>query len=239
MAGRPWTRKEQDHAIRLRTVDGKPLAEIALALGRTYNSVSSMLSERGATRPRPDRRKPGELRSLVARYAKPGVTDCRIARKLKVSQSTVQFVRRKVLGLPPGLSPEECSRLGSHHCLVNNGGVTGKTLTHERERFRSFDEGWSFCSVSLRRQLEVLERLGEATTKRMMAEVGVSLHANHNMLLAVKEGWVVRRKVGREYVYALSPETRATRRMVLDRARGVIEPPTTRRRVASRPSRSA
>jgi hypothetical protein len=239
MAGRPWTRKEQDYAIRLRTVEGKPLPEIAVLLGRTYNSVSTMLSKQGATQARPDRRKPGELRALVARYARPGVTDCRIARKLKVSQSTVQFVRSKVLGLPPGLSLVECAKIGNRRCRAKNGGMSGSIITDERERFRSFGEGWPFCPVSLRRQLEVLERLGEATTKRMMAEVGISRHANCNMIAAYREGWVVRRKVGNEYFYALSPETKAIRRMVQDRASGVVEPPTTRRHVAMRPSRSA
>jgi hypothetical protein len=188
---------------------------------------------------RSGRRSPGELRRLVAKYAKPGVTDTWIARRLKVPTSAVWQIRARVLKLPPGLSLVECAKLGNRRCRAKNEGMSGNIITDERERFRSFDEGWPFCSVSLRRQLEVLERLGEATTKRMMAEVGISRHANCNMIAAYREGWVVRRKLGNEYVYALSPETKAIRRMVQDRASGVVEPPTTRRHVAMRPSRSA
>lgn len=102
--GRDWTRKEEDDAVAA-ALAGESIRGIAERTGRTYSAVSQKVSkklrERGLGRTEPKRYKAGEFATLVARLARPGVSDGDVAKILGCYQSQVTTTRRK-LGIPPG-----------------------------------------------------------------------------------------------------------------------------------------
>lgn len=106
--GKPWTVKEEELAVALRTgPPALPIAEVAARLGRSVHSVVGKLREIGVVFRR--YRKPGTVPALVKEYYRRGRTDAEIGRLIGVPFQHVQRARKK-LGLPPGRDPKKHGR---------------------------------------------------------------------------------------------------------------------------------
>lgn len=91
MTAKPWTRKEEWRAAKMRRC-GCPAWVIARVLGRGVPTVSVRLWEMGV---RVKRRK-GELSAAVARMHAAGLFDWEVADDLGVSVNTVKEARRRL-----------------------------------------------------------------------------------------------------------------------------------------------
>lgn len=143
----PWTRKEEQLAVRLRA-EGCRIASVALALGRTYGQVSVKLSRLGATVPVPNRRSAKVLEQAVRRAVARGHTDRQAAVVLGMSHQEVWKVRTR-LGLAPGRGrpPAEVSE-----CLCC-GLVAGSLVARRKGWFQAvarFEVRVARCPACLR-----------------------------------------------------------------------------------------
>lgn len=99
MGFRPWTRREELHAISLRQA-GQSFIEIATQLDRTPCSVEKRLRKLGVKRVY---RRASELERKLRAACKPGRTDGDVARLLGISKERVIRARHQ-FGIPAGVS---------------------------------------------------------------------------------------------------------------------------------------